>query len=166
MEKRLFYENAGGVPDTSQGSIAEREKVCDLVASLPSEASRYFCLKHDLEKKLIFIQNTSLVMLHDFGSSCLCYFTEKCHRFLFHLNSTLTTTICFAGGSTIIGMKSLLLWFQAQCSVEGELWCHSRATADFHWQELLWLALCTCDLPPEPAGKMLLLQLDTNEKGV
>lgn len=50
LEKRLFYEKAGGVPDTSQGSIDEREKVCDLVASLPSEASRYFCLKHDLER--------------------------------------------------------------------------------------------------------------------
>lgn len=50
LGKRQFYEKAGGVPGTSQGSIVVREKVCDLVASLPSEASRHFCLQHDLEK--------------------------------------------------------------------------------------------------------------------
>lgn len=50
LEKRLFYEKAGGVPDTSQRSIVGREKVCGLLASLASEASRHFCFQHDLER--------------------------------------------------------------------------------------------------------------------
>lgn len=94
-------------------------------------------------------------MLYDFGSSCLCYFTLKCHRFLFHLNSTLTTAYCFADGSIAICVKWPLLWFQAP-SVSP--WKMSSGVTPwpqlvFHCQELLWLALCICDLPPVAAGK-------------
>lgn len=139
LEKRLFCEKAGGVPDTSQGSIAGREKVCDLLCLQKPPGNAVCSL---IWKGMTFLQNTwvtSLAMLHGFGSGCLCYFTAKCHRFLFHLNSTLTTTFCFADGSTTICMKSPLLWFQAD-SVS--LWKVSSGVAPWpqlvlHWQELL-----------------------------
>lgn len=55
LEKRLFCEKAGGVPDTSQGSIAGREKVCDLLCLQKPPGNAVCSL---IWKGMTFLQNT------------------------------------------------------------------------------------------------------------
>lgn len=57
LEKRLFCEKAGGVPDTSLGSRVVREKVCDVVASYVQKPSDISVCSM-VYKGMTFLQNT------------------------------------------------------------------------------------------------------------
>lgn len=91
LEKKRFCENDGRFPWYLAGvsncdlALAGRGKACDLVASLPLEGYRHFCLQHDLESN-----DLSAGYLSNFLSyapwlwlQLSVLFYSKCHRLLF-----------------------------------------------------------------------------------